>query len=271
MWNWIKKSFQGLNVFEKFWLYTFSAIILAATVYFSATGTDWKNMGSILMNWVVSPVSALTGVICVVLCAKGNIANYIWGAVNALTYGAVAFTGGYYGDFMLNILFFLPSQYFIYKYWKDSLKDGVMVKMEKMGWGGLFGVVIICILATLGFAQILAGFDNWFTQAFKKTSQLYAGLTSATGWTLLGPTMDASTVVLQIVAQILLIKKLAEQWYIWIAVDVITVGIWSLIIIMDHTSWSYAIPTLVMWVAFLVNAVYGLAVWLKGTKKPITA
>ena len=68
--------------FEKIWLFVFLSVIIATTVYFSATGTDYTSTQNVLLNWVISPISAISGLFCVVLAAKGKYSNWIWGVVN---------------------------------------------------------------------------------------------------------------------------------------------------------------------------------------------
>ena len=112
----MQKFKLGLNKYESWWMWSFISIITVATLYFSATGTDWSNAWNIILNWIISPLGAITGVICVVLVAKGNLYNYAFGIVNAIGYGTVAWQTGYYGDWLLNWFFFLPTQIFILIY-----------------------------------------------------------------------------------------------------------------------------------------------------------
>lgn len=102
-----------LNRAERAWLVGFSLMVLAATCYFSATGTDWNSSYSIVLNWLISPISAISGVFCVVLVAKGLISNWVWGLLSCAYYGLVAWTSGYYGDWLLNWFYFVPSQFFV--------------------------------------------------------------------------------------------------------------------------------------------------------------
>ena len=81
--------------FEKIWLITFLLMVVGATIFFSYNGTDYSNWHSILLNWIISPLSAISGIVCVVLVAKGKLSNYIWGTINCLTYGYVAYMSGY--------------------------------------------------------------------------------------------------------------------------------------------------------------------------------
>jgi len=263
------KSFKSLTKFEKAWFIAFSSIILAATLWFSYTGTNYQDWKSILLNWVVSPLSALTGVACVVLVAKGNINNWWWGLINSITYGIVAWVGGYYGDWMLNWFFFVPTQIMIFYAWRKKFenKDLGLVFKSKLTWFKGAWLIIAGITATVVLAQFLQTADSWFFKSLARMSPFYEAVAVATGSPLLGPLMDSSTVIFQVFAEILLIMCLAEQWIFWAATNVVSIVIWAIIAINDPTSYAYSIPTLVMWVAFLINSTNGLINWYKTAKK----
>ena len=95
---------------------------------------------------------------------------------------------------------------------------------------------------------------------------MYGTIAKVFGIPLLGPMFDSSTEVLQIIAQILLIKRMAEQWPLWIATNVITIIMWVAVMIADPTSIPYALPTFIMWVAYLINSVYGTKVWYRDVR-----
>ena len=263
------KSFSSLSKFEKIWFAVFSSIILVTTLWFSYTGTNYADWKSILLNWVVSPLSALTGVACVVLVAKGNINNWWWGLINSITYGIVAWVGGYYGDWMINWFFFIPTQIIIYFVWKNNFAnaDLGLVKMKRFNWKSSSLVVIGGVVATTVLALFLQSADTWFFKALARVSPFYGIISTKTGIPLLGPLMDSSTVVFQIIAEILLIACMSEQWIFWAATNVVSIAIWAIIAIGDPTSYAYSIPTLVMWVAFLINSINGLVRWYKGSKE----
>lgn len=259
------KFLNTMTKFEKAWLVVFSSIILASTLYFSATGTTWGDWKSVILNWIISPVSALTGVFCVVQCARGRINNWIWGLVNSITYGLVAWVSGYYGDWMLNWFYFIPTQFFIYFIWKGRMDNNV-VRMKKFNLKQRILGLASMSVAIVVFALFLTNVDGFFTKALERNSAFYNALTKITGFTLAGPILDSATVLLQVTAEILLILCFAEQWPLWIATNVLTIGIWSVVIATDPTSYAYSIPTLVMWCAFLINSVYGGIVWYKKSK-----
>lgn len=60
----------------------------------------------------LSSAAAFTGAMSVVLTTLGKISSLFWGIINCVLYGLYAFAYGYAGDAQLNIVFFLPSQYY---------------------------------------------------------------------------------------------------------------------------------------------------------------
>lgn len=268
--RWKTKLFRSWNLFEKIWLFVFLSIILAATIYFSLTATDYSSTENVLLNWVVSPLSAISGIICVVLAAKGKYSNWIWGIVNALLYGYLSFRSGYYGDMLLNLGYFLPTQFIGIFAWKKMMKPGSMtdVKMRRLTATQTFFLLVGSIVATILFGLFLSRVDNWFTINMQRNHSIYNyfALLFGVNFKLAGPILDASTEILQILAQIFMILAFAEQWILWILTNIITVIMWIIVIVADPSSASWSVPTLIMWIAYLVNSGYGYYNWRKGAK-----
>lgn len=71
------------------------------------------------------------------------------------------------------------------------------------------------------------------------------------------PFVDSFTTTASVFAMIVSIKMFAEQWWIWVAVDVFSVYMWWC----DFTSGSDNMATLLMWAIYLGNAVIMLIKW----------
>lgn len=258
-----RRVFGGLTRFERVWLSLFSAVIAAATLYFSGTGTTWSSWSSVAINWIVSPIGALTGVICVLLVARASIYNYSFGLVQSLLYGLVSWLTGYYGDWILNWFFFVPTQFLIFLNWRRHLRDGSheIVRQLHLRWWQTTLAVVGSFAALIAFGFALRRLDFWFITYLKRNVSIYANITRLFGIPILGPMMDSSTEVLQIVAQILCIARSALQWPMWIATNVITIVMWLAVALTDRSQLPIAMPTLVMWIAFLFNSIYGAVNW----------
>ena len=256
------------NLFEKIWVIVFTVIILACTVYFSYSGTDYSKTESILLNWFIAPLSAITGIFCVVLVARGSLWNYFPGLVNCIAYGYLSYKVGYYGDMALNLFYFLPFQFIGFVWWRKHLiKDtDRFVIMKKLTTKQFSVVTVVGIISTVIIGLMLNSLDNWFVTVVKRNVSIYTYIDATTGIKYLGSICDSSTEILQIVAQILMVLAFREQWIMWILTNVITIFMWSIVIVADPKMLAVAVPTLIMWIAYLVNSIYGYYNWSKGAK-----
>ncbi len=262
-------DFKYWSRFEQIWLIAFLLIIVSATIYFSLTGTDYSNTESTLLNWVVSPLSAISGIFCVVLAAKGKISNWTYGIVNSILYGYLAYRSGYYGDAIINIAYVLPTQFVGVLFWKTRLKNQSKadVKMRRLTVKQTVCVMIASLVFAAGLGLCLHFIDHWFITVMKRNISIYGYFGKVLGAksAIVGAFLDSSTEVTQILAQLFMVLAFAEQWIFWMITNVITIIMWAVVMIADPSSVSWALPTLIMWVAYLVNSVYGWRIWKRGT------
>ncbi len=208
------------------WMILANAVILGVSIYM---GDD-----------VLSIIASLTGVMCVILCGLGKVSNYFWGTVNVILYAYVAWKAKYYGDVMLNLLYYLPTNIIGWILWAKNVNSETNeVYKKRMTWKQDIAVVIISIIGIFGYSFIL--------------KQLGGNL----------PLIDSMSTVLSVIAQILMIKRFAEQWVIWILVDVVSVIMWVVALFGEGQS----IAVLLMWSVYLANAVIMYVKWRKETVK----
>lgn len=217
-------SFKDWTTFEKLWLLTFTGINIY--LFFA-----WHDT-------LVGLTASLTGMLCVVLTAKGKISSFYWGLINILTYSYVAWQSKYYGDVGLNMLYYLPMTFPGIYYWKKNYKKdktAERVKVRSLCWKD----------------KIL-----WLFISLVITYDLGIGLRYLGGNL---PFVDSLTDVFSIVATVLLTYRYSDQWFYWIMVDVFSIVMWVYIFLRDGNQ----VSMLVMWTAFLVNALYGYYNWRK--------
>ncbi len=214
--------FDDWTMFEKCWLSLFTLINIY--LFFA-----WKD------SWI-GLTASITGMICVVLVAKGKVSNYYFGLINVVLYAYIAYQSKYYGEVSLNVFYYLPMQFIGFYYWKkNENKEGEekrveVLKMTPYQWL-LWGHV--CALGVLGYYFFL--------------NKLGGNL----------PLADAISTVLSILAMILMVKRFAEQWILWIVVDIVSIYLWLTVFLKDGND----VSMLVMWSAFLINAIYGYYNW----------
>lgn len=219
------------SIFEKIWLTLFTIIntILVFT------------MGDNLLGFIAS----MSGMLCVVLVAKGKISNYLFGLIQVGIYGYVALKYQLYGEVMLNWMFYVPVQFIGFYLWN---KNGVKKEHEHQGEDiavKTLGVknTIIFLTTTVILIILLAYFLKFI------------------GGYSIG--LDSATTILSIGAQILMLLRYKEQWLVWIIVNVLSITMWIYTLIQQGgNDWNMV----VMWTAFLCNSIYGYINWTKMNK-----
>jgi nicotinamide mononucleotide transporter len=211
------------NIYELIWLAVFSVVAIILTIGMKDT---WFGFSVFI-----------TGVLCVVLAAKGNIWTYYFGIYNTFAYAYLAYTNGLLGEMGLNLFFFAPMNIIGLLMWKKRM-NGNTVAMRGMKIRGLLLTAVICVVGSLamGFGLSLISAQNT-------------------------PYIDAATNVLSIVATFLMVWRYKEQWLVYIVLNLFTVLMW---IIRANNGSPDGVMMIVMWSAYLVNAVYGYYNWNKG-------
>lgn len=197
---------------------------------------------------IIGSLAGITGVLCVVLVAKGSIWNYAFGLVNVSLYAWISFKTELYGDAGLNALYYLPMQFIGWWQWrkhgaavsdKEAEGGSAQVKARRLGWKHrlLLGVACCSAICAVGYLLMHLGDP----QPFK----------------------DSATTVLSIVAQALMALAFMEQWALWIITNVISVIMWSVCVARGE---AHAGVMVIMWIFYLLNSINGLRVWLKLSK-----
>lgn len=196
----------------------------------------------------LSGAASFTGAMTVVLTTFGKISCYFWGIINCILYGLFAFSYGYGGDAQLNIIFFLPMQFWgIYK-WKDHIEEEdentVQGRSLKI-WGWTLSLLLSVGLFFAFYYEIPK-----FVEAIGSEYLFYDNQPARI--------LDALTNALSIISQILCNNRFWEQWIFWIVVDVLQVAMYA-----DIAGFGINFNILFMWALFLVNALCGLFVWAR--------
>ena len=207
----------------------------------------WTIISSIVGTWIglqwgswLSVITMLTGLWCVILVAKGRIFNYYIGIINVVGYAYISYSYQLYGEVMLNALYFLPMQFVGLYIWSKN-KDGRIIDKVK--------------------TQFLSNRARiWWSITSVISIIVYAFILKSMGDPT--PYLDSTSTVLSIIAMILMAWRYMEQWILWIIVDIASIAMWLIVVLNEGTN---DIALLIMWIAFLINAIYGFICW--NTKK----
>lgn len=194
---------------------------------------------------IVGSIAGIAGVLCVVLVAKGNIWNYLFGIVNVSMYAYISYKASLYGDAALNALYYVPMQFIGWWQWRkrgaavsetEAGGAGVQVKARRFTWHQRAILALGCAAGVIAVGYVLKHYGD--PQPFK----------------------DSATTVLSIVAQALMALAFMEQWALWIITNVISVVMWSICVVRGE---AHAAVMVIMWVFYLLNSLNGFRVWLK--------
>ena len=222
--KWIKNEFwNGYNWFER--IFMLAMVLLQVVMY------------CFVPDSLIGMVCGVAGVICVVLTAKGKISSYLFNFIQMITYMIICWDAKLFLEFGEQIFYFVVCIFGVFL-WKKNMKKN-----------------------DDGTEQVIAKkFKPWHWVATVVATVVSTFLLGTFGEVILGSTLpyiDASTVALAVIAQLLMVWRYREQWAVWIVIDIA-----SLVMFVMLGQWSMV----VMYVAWTINAFYGWYNWTKLNK-----
>ena len=226
-----------------------STLVMKTKNYFS----DWTlfeiswliistlTMLTLSIVWGDSPmalISGVTGIISVVLCAKGKISTYAFACVNVGLYAIIADQNRLFGEVMLNGFYYLPMNIVGFYMWRKQKDDEGTVIARRLTAKQIILLIIGLLIAITAYWRVLVALGG--------NLQL----------------IDSITTILSIVAFLLQIGRFMEQWILWMIINVFSITMWSLLLGTPEGS----VTMIIMFSAYLINGVYGFRNWLKLSK-----
>lgn len=210
-------------------------------------------------NWIsiLVLIGTVFGMMNVILVAKCEVwVNITTAVLNEVAMGICYLHWNMLGNAMLNLLIFLPSNV-AFIYWIKKQRDNtVPVRRLKIKWITILTAIILVLTVVGGIWLSTVNPDTPIVGNFMN-AQFYGGSNPA-------PYLDAFSFIANIVALVLMYALFIEQWYLWVFVDLITLGMWILTASKDQSLSSYSYVT--MYVFWLLNAIYGVRCWQKSLK-----
>ena len=152
----------------------------------------------------ISLISGLLGVCSVCLCSQGNILTYVFGFAQVITYTYLCWTQRFYGEMAINVYYFGTMIYGVFV-WKSRVQspESKLITPRKLTWQTM---LLIAAATLIGSYLVGLGLATWTDDT--------------------QPYLDAFTTVPALVAQVLMILVYREHWFIWLAVDILSVILW---------------------------------------------
>ncbi|MBR5067822.1 MAG: nicotinamide mononucleotide transporter [Bacteroidales bacterium] len=254
----LRLTFRSLNWFE---IFLIVSIMTLAVI-------SWVVKGNYSFNGIVAGISAILGVFCVVLGAKGAMANWLFGIVEGVLHIYICFCTHIYGDFLQRLLYNLPMQFFGWKSWKKRRRhdDTGVIKTRYMTWRQRLATFLVVATGTLCLGLFLIHFGPWM---FEQVTALWHSM----GWGEIGfqtlkPDydtksqlwLDSFTTIMSIVTMFVSVKAFVEQWYMWLFINIAYIAMW----LMSDSDFSFM--TTAKYCIYLINSFYGIYMWNKLSK-----
>lgn len=134
---------------------------------------------------------------------KANIWLWVIGLIMPIVHGTLYFRQGLYADFSMELYYILAGIYGLVAWRRGDKKSNSELKISytpRVAWVAIVGVYVL-LHATVYMLLVTFTDSNV-------------------------PFWDSLTTSLSVVAYWLLSRKYVEQWLVWLAVDVITVGLY---------------------------------------------
>ena len=208
---------HGYTTFDRLFM---ASMLLLQIVVFIIVPDSW-----------LSIVCGISGVISTVLCAKGKISFYFIGFIQTITYLILAWQNWLVGECIEQIFYLVTMIWGIFL-WKKNLKvdenNAAYVEVKKFSLLMWIVSVFCTIVGTLltGYCLTLVNSNQ--------------------------PYLDASTNVIAVFAQFMMIKGYREQWMWWMVLNCIMIVIWGRV-----GNWTMV----AMYIAWLLNCGYAWYNW----------
>ena len=185
----------------------------------------------------LSLISGCLGVCSVCLASQGNILTFLFGFGQVITYTYLCWTQRFYGEIAINVYYFVTMIYGVFV-WKKRLavREERLVVPRQLRWQ----TITIIVVSTL----LLSWLTGWGLAIWTDDTQPY---------------LDAFTTIPALVAQVLMILVYREHWFIWLAIDILSVVLWL-------RAGDYCMAA--QYVFWCANCLYGLKRWNALTRNP---
>lgn len=216
------------------WLICAIIVVLLSIIYKHILTAD-----KITIFVLASDISAILGVIYVILIAKQVRNAYLFGIGNVILYALAVYSNGLYISAGYNLLYSFPVMVYGYIHWKKLEKTGASnvktLSVKSRIYGTCFMAIAVVILAFVSY------------KIFNGSNVM----------------MDSIVSVCTCVATFLLTQKYIEQWVLFIVANFMGIVLFFPSGITNISN----INLFFMWCVYFANSIYGYITWKKSITK----
>lgn len=197
--------------------------------------------GIISNDLIIGGTILLTGLLCAYFASEGKRINYIFGLINYLLMGYIAFKNNLFGIFFFYIFIFSPLQVNGFITWNKNLNDDKNVKIREFTLKNSIIITLSCIVGSIVLGYLLT---------LIPTQRLAF--------------LDATSNCINLCGVILMILRFKESWWLWLINNIIDLIIWIITVI---NGGSGSIMMLLVSIGYLLINIYGVIKWNIEAKK----
>ncbi len=197
--------------------------------------------GIISNDLIIGGTILLTGLLCAYFASEGKKINYIFGLINYLLMGYVAFKNNLFGIFIFYIFIFSPLQVNGFINWNKNLNVDKNVKIREFTLKNSIIITLSCIFGSIVLGYLLT---------LIPTQRLAF--------------MDATSNCINLCGVILMMLRFKESWWLWLINNTIDLIIWIITVI---NGGSGSLMMLLVSIGYLLINIYGVIRWNIEAKK----
>ncbi|HWI86867.1 MAG TPA: nicotinamide riboside transporter PnuC [Sphingomonas sp.] len=175
-------------------------------------------------------IGTLLGLANILLLIRRSIWNFPFGLLMVALYADIFFTAKLYSDALLQLFFFAIQLYGWWAWWRSGGGTN-KVEVERLTWPARIAWVVVIGITSFAWGAIMRSYTD---AAF--------------------PWIDAAVAMASIAAQLLLARRRIENWILWIAVDMVAIGLYLA---------KGLMLTAGLYVIFLILSALGLREWMR--------
>lgn len=218
----VNSEVKGWQVWEILWLIISTGTIAIVSPFFKDS--------------FIGIIGAICGIAASVLTGKGKISAYVVGGIGRILYALIAWKAHFYGEVMLNLLYFVPMEFYGIYVWNKNMDSQTHEVNKRSMSGSLFILFAVIIAAgTTGYGFFLKHIGGKL------------------------PFVDSFTNVVSIIAMIVTIKRYWQQWILWLVVNGVSIVMW----IFSWRTGTGSFAVLMMWCIYFANSLIMMFRWKK--------
>lgn len=194
-------------------------------------------LGFIFGDIWIGGTTLFTGLLNGYYAAQGKKINYLFGMVNYLLLGYIAFMNSLYGIFFFYVFLFAPLQVHGFFTWKRNIKSKNQIEIKSFTLKNSFIIISICILGSVIVGYLL---------------NMLPGQQLAF--------IDATSNCINLCGMVLMMLQFKESWWLWFVNNILDLII-SIHCVLHHGENS--IMMLATAIAFIVINILGIVQWNK--------